>query len=194
MIYWGKIEDRDDPNNMGRYRVRVFGIHSQNVNEIQTKALPWSVTLMPATSPSTNGVGDTPRLQVGNWVAVMFVDEMKQLPVILGTFYSRGEMVEGGSTSNRVIESESGHRVEINDSDSGYIKIQHTSGAIITMDKNGNVNITNTNRVYMDGDLRVDGEVSVGGDVVTDAGISHNNHDHAGDGGLSSGPSTGSPR
>jgi len=55
----------------------------------------------------------------------------------------------------------------------------------------GNVNIyvdgTTTitcSQVNMTGNLRVDGDVSVGGDVVTDKGISHNNHTHLDNPGL----------
>lgn len=52
------------------------------------------------------------------------------------------------------------------------------SGAT-TITSGGNVTV-DTSSTTITGDLRVDGQVSVGGDVATDAGISHNNHTHTG--------------
>lgn len=46
------------------------------------------------------------------------------------------------------------------------------------------------NQINMTGNLRVDKDVSVGGDVVTDAGISHNNHTHTDTPGLGAGTTT----
>ena len=38
----GIVEDRMDPENYGRVRVRCFGIHSESKVEIPTEALPWA--------------------------------------------------------------------------------------------------------------------------------------------------------
>ena len=84
-LYYGVVEDRVDPQQLGRVRVRVAGIHTQNKQEIPTEDLPWSMVMTPTTSPSASGVGTTPYLMEGSWVIVTFMDEMKQQLLVMGT-------------------------------------------------------------------------------------------------------------
>jgi len=85
MFYIGVVEDRDDPKQMGRVRVRVMGIHSQNITEVPTDTLPWATVLLPTTSPSVSGVGHNSFLVTGSWVGVMFNDQYMQDPIVIGT-------------------------------------------------------------------------------------------------------------
>jgi hypothetical protein len=83
----GVVEDRNDPNKMGRIRVRAYGIHPDNKEDVSTEQLPWAIPIMPYTSASTSGVGLSPTGPVeGTWVFGFFVDgkEFGQ-PMILGT-------------------------------------------------------------------------------------------------------------
>lgn len=92
MIWWiGVVEDRDDPEKIGRCRVRIFGYHSEDTNEIPTNALPWAVPVQPITSAAASGVGTTPLgLVTGSWVVGWFLDGSDaQQPVILGTIASK---------------------------------------------------------------------------------------------------------
>ena len=84
-LFFGMVEDRNDPLELGRYRVRVFGIHTHDKIEIPTEALPWSSVLHPVTSAAANGAGQTPNLLVGSHVALTFLDEDMQKPLILGS-------------------------------------------------------------------------------------------------------------
>lgn len=84
-LYYGVVEDRADPQQLGRVKVRVAGIHTQNKEEIPTDDLPWSMVMTPTTSPSTSGVGTTPYLVEGGWVIVTFMDPMKQQMLVMGT-------------------------------------------------------------------------------------------------------------
>lgn len=84
-LYYGVVEDRVDPQQLGRVRVRVAGIHTQNREEIPTDDLPWSMVMTPTTSPSASGVGTTPYLMEGSWVIVTFMDPMKQQMLVMGT-------------------------------------------------------------------------------------------------------------
>ena len=85
--FTGVVEDRDDPEKLGRVRVRCVGYHSDDLEEIPTKDLPWSWVLS-TVHTSMNGLGHTPRfLGEGTWVVGFFRDAMeKQQPVIIGTF------------------------------------------------------------------------------------------------------------
>tara|TARA_R110000851_G_scaffold78053_3_gene172193 strand:+ start:2459 stop:3433 length:975 start_codon:yes stop_codon:yes gene_type:complete len=90
MLYTGVVEDLNDPLKLGRVRARYFSIHTEkktigNDFGIPTSDLPWSSVMMPVTSASISGIGDTPRILNGSWVVAFFRDESMQDPVIIGT-------------------------------------------------------------------------------------------------------------
>ena len=83
----GVVEDRDDPSQLGRAKVRCVGFHTEDKNRIPTADLPWAHVMHPVTDPSMNGMGNTPSFMVeGTWVVGFFRDaEEKQQPIIIGT-------------------------------------------------------------------------------------------------------------
>ena len=48
----GVVEDRNDPNKVGRVRVRALGHHTSNKTILPTADLPWAHTCLLYTSPS----------------------------------------------------------------------------------------------------------------------------------------------
>ena len=52
--FTGVVEDRNDPASLGRVRVRCLGHHTEDLNEIPTKDLPWAHVMHSVTSPSTH--------------------------------------------------------------------------------------------------------------------------------------------
>ena len=48
--FTGVVEDRDDPDKLGRVRVRCVGYHTDDVEKIPTADLPWSWVMMPTTT------------------------------------------------------------------------------------------------------------------------------------------------
>lgn len=84
-IYFGTVEDRaGDVAKACRYRVRVIGVHSPLKSDIPTEDLPWALPLQ-NDSAAMSGVGNSATGYLnGSLVAVMFVDEELQTPVILG--------------------------------------------------------------------------------------------------------------
>lgn len=85
--WWmGIVEDRADPEKMGRYRIRIMGYHTEDKTELPTSDLPWATPVMPVTSSSNTGVSETPYLVEGSAVIGFFSDgEDEQQPVIIGT-------------------------------------------------------------------------------------------------------------
>lgn len=81
------VEDRLDPMKLGRVRIRVLGIHTENKIDIPTEELPWAYPVQPITSASMNGIGESPLGPVeGTWVVGFFRDSDNcQEPVIIGT-------------------------------------------------------------------------------------------------------------
>ena len=85
--FTGVVEDRNDPDSLGRVRVRCLGFHTEDLNDIPTKDLPWATVMHPVTDPSMQGLGNTPSFLVeGSWVVGFFMDAReKQQPVIMGS-------------------------------------------------------------------------------------------------------------
>ena len=83
-LFYGVVEDRNDPLKLGRVRVRVMGIHTDKKSEIPTDDLHWAIVALPTTSASVSGVSDTPKLVEGSHVVLSFLDdEYKQQPIVL---------------------------------------------------------------------------------------------------------------
>ncbi len=89
--FTGVVEDRQDPQYLGRVRVRCIGIHTDNKTDLPTADLPWAQCIMPVTGASISGVGESPSaLLEGSWVFGYFRDgEAMQEPVVLGSIPGR---------------------------------------------------------------------------------------------------------
>lgn len=90
--WWvGVVEDRLDPEKMGRCRVRIFGYHSDSRELLPTEDLPWAVPILPITSAATSGIGTTPLGPVtGTWVVGFFLDgEDMQQPAFFGAISTK---------------------------------------------------------------------------------------------------------
>lgn len=87
----GVVESIDDPEMIGRVKVRVFGFHSENKDEVKTEELPWATVMMPVTSASLSGKGCSPTgILNGTTVVGFFTDgEGHEMPVIMGTLPGR---------------------------------------------------------------------------------------------------------
>ena len=102
--WWiGVVEDRDDPEKIGRCKVRIFGYHSDSKELLPTKDLPWATPIMPITSASTSGIGSSPLGPVtGTWVIGFFLDgEDCQQPAIFGTISTKAATTAFNSTEEK---------------------------------------------------------------------------------------------
>jgi len=83
----GVVEDRNDPERIGRVRVRCLGFHTEDLISLPTADLPWAHVMHPVTDPSMQGMGSTPSFLVeGSWVIGFFRDaQEKQQPIIIGS-------------------------------------------------------------------------------------------------------------
>ena len=85
--FTGVVEDRNDPERLGRVRVRIFSYHTEDKSKIPTNDLHWSHIIYPVTTPSMDGMGHTPSFLVeGSQVFGFFRDpDAFQEPMILGS-------------------------------------------------------------------------------------------------------------
>lgn len=90
-FFTGVVEDRHDPLYLGRVRVRIYGLHTDDKTDIATPDLPWSDVLMPTTAPSLSGLGMSPHgLVEGSTVMGFFRDEDDmQNFVVVGSLFGR---------------------------------------------------------------------------------------------------------
>lgn len=88
--FTGVVEDIHDPSEMGRLKVRCFGYHTPNKNDLPTENLPWSHVMMPINNASMSGIGQSATgILQGSWVIGFFRDgEALQDPFIIGTLPS----------------------------------------------------------------------------------------------------------
>jgi len=85
-LYTGVVENRQDPQKLGRCQVRVVGLHTHDKLKLKTEDLPWAYPMQPITSAAMSGIGHSPVGPVeGTWVVIMFRDDDEQMPIILGT-------------------------------------------------------------------------------------------------------------
>ena len=94
-FFFGVVEDRNDPLQLGRVRIRAFGIHTDDKADIPTDTLPWASPVMPFTSASISGIGTSPTGPVeGTWVFGFFADgKQMQMPMILGTLIGEPDSI-----------------------------------------------------------------------------------------------------
>ena len=85
MSFYGVVEDRHDPMKLGRVRVRIHGIHTEDKALIATPDLPWASVLLPTTSAGMSGFGTQHGLVEGSTVFGFFRDETQQNPIVTGT-------------------------------------------------------------------------------------------------------------
>jgi len=88
VIRWfvGICECTSDPLHLGRVRVRIYGIHSDNVDEVPEAKLPWATTMVPTTEDGVSGLGRNTNLKPGAMVFGMFTDgNLSQQPIVLGS-------------------------------------------------------------------------------------------------------------
>ena len=84
--YVGVVEDRADPEKLGRVRVRCFGWHTEDKELIPTSALPWAHPSLPVNLPATY----TPK--EGDMVFGFFMDgDSAQNPVVMGVLPGKPE-------------------------------------------------------------------------------------------------------
>lgn len=88
LVWWqGVVEDRKDPLQLGRCRVRILGWHPQEKAAVKTDQLPWAFPMQSITSAAMSGIGHAPVGPVeGTWVMGFFRDgENAQEPIMWGT-------------------------------------------------------------------------------------------------------------
>lgn len=119
--FQGVIEDHNDPEQIGRVKVRCLGIHTEDKETLPTDDLPWAMVMMPTTSASISQIGHSPSgLLKGSWVFGFFRDGNEcQEPVIVGSFH--GYPLERPNIDLGFCDPSGTHPIEINEPDTSRL-------------------------------------------------------------------------
>lgn len=106
ILFYGIVEDRDDPLQIGRCRIRIFGIHNPDTEVMPKEDLPWAMPVQSISSAAAFGIGHAPLGPVpGTHVIGYFADGIdRQIPFFFGTIaggvghfnYGAGQNGSGG--------------------------------------------------------------------------------------------------
>jgi hypothetical protein len=123
MFYVGVVENRNDPLKIGRCKVRVVGLHTEDKSILPTDELPWAVPMGSIYSASISGIGRSPTGVVqGSTVLIIFLDgDPCQQPVMLGTLYGIPHTQSAGFVNdalNSVVTTDEGGQLVSSNGDS----------------------------------------------------------------------------
>ena len=85
VFYRGVIEDNNDPEKLGRLKVRIFGIHSDSNEDLSTQSLPWAEVATPMAFGFMSGIGVSSVPVKGTYVWCFLDDGNEDKPVIFAT-------------------------------------------------------------------------------------------------------------
>jgi hypothetical protein len=160
--YVGKVVDLNDPETLGRIRVRIYGVHSESTIDIPNEDLPWAQVVAPVIQGGNDSVGNILGIQVGALVFGFFLDgQHSQLPLVLGAIPKEGDvnpMTVGTHSkytadetigepddpsaavypNNLVFQTSAGHVKEYDNTDSAErIRELHKSGTFYQVNPDG---------------------------------------------------------
>jgi hypothetical protein len=161
-FYRGTVVDVQDPLQSGRVKVKVFSVY----DSIQNDVIPWAEYADPMMTMGffAPDVGDL------LWVFFDNGDHMK--PVYFAGAasgkFGHSEKTNGSYPNNRVFKVKGGHKIEVNNSGTGQINIQHNSGTRLTLNGDGSVdlNVVSDYRINVAGNM----ETTVTGNTTTNIG------------------------
>ena len=92
----GVVKNINDPLELGRVQVKIFGIHEGTKEDIPDADLPYAQVVMPISEGGVKGLGNTVGIQVNARVFGIFLDgKHSQDPLVLGSLPKIEEESDG---------------------------------------------------------------------------------------------------
>ena len=163
--FTGVVEDRHDPEKVGRVRVRCLGLHSESKTDLPTEDLPWAQPMLPTTAGGISGLGQSPTFLVhGTWVFGYFRDgESYQQPVILGVLPGRPSEYSSRWYSKAFYDGDHIYPKYINESDTNRLA---TGDVSLVNEIRTATRITNVATADFDAQTAADGSTIAGSDTT----------------------------
>jgi hypothetical protein len=159
----GTVIDNNDPLLSGRLQVEVPSV-LDTVQVWARPCVPYGHFFIPS---------------VGTKVWIEFEAGDLSYPIWVGTWFANGEVPQDaqvGPPDNRVVQTKSGHAIELDDTDGAEkLIVRHKIDSFVSIDEKGSVLLANQNgsHVYLNADGKEASVVSEQGNVVamSDDGI-----------------------
>lgn len=82
----GTVVDINDPEELGRVKVRIFGVHPDDTNATSNADLPWASVVAPITEGGSSGIGANTGIKNRAQVFGIFLDgKHSQVPMVVGS-------------------------------------------------------------------------------------------------------------
>ena len=101
-LYRAVVEDNNDPEKIGRVKVRIHGLHTAanataglEFGFIDSDALPWAEVMGSTGFGLVSGVGLSSVLRNGTWVWVMLENDNPNKPVVMGVLIGKNSAAAG---------------------------------------------------------------------------------------------------
>ena len=84
--FLGIVIDINDPEQLGRVKVRIFGVHGENTIDVPNRDLPWAHIVAPVTEGGSSGIGANVGIKPLAQVYGIFLDgQNSQVPLVIGS-------------------------------------------------------------------------------------------------------------
>ena len=135
MLYFGIVEDIQDPLNSGRVKVRVLPFY----REFSVEDLPWAYVTRSTDFGNTFGRGiNQHNLIEGSQVIVEFLDQELQQPIVLGIVPRTSDFVEMQSYLTHTMKFLNGSEITVDETPGAEcIKVVDTNQNFILMNGEG---------------------------------------------------------
>jgi hypothetical protein len=200
-LWWfGVVEDRNDPESLGRVKVRVIGYHTADKTDIPTADLPWAWTVQPVNGGSSGGIGSSPMGPIeGTWVFGFWRDPSEmQEPMVLGTLpgrpgvnaIPRAQSPYDYSDAQRLPPTQIAETSVVSSGQTTFATPADTTNSVVLVKVNGVVQTPNNNPSPSLNNTEVRGNLydattnddtgSVQPEVVTEGGTTYTANDFSG--------------
>ena len=135
MIYFGIVENINDPLNAGRVQVRVYPFY----REFAKDDLPWAYVERSTDLGPTNGRGlNMHNLMEGSQVTVEFLDKQMQQPIVRGLVPRESDFANMQSFVVHTIKFLNGSEITVDETPGAeYIKVLDSNKNFITLSTEG---------------------------------------------------------
>jgi|SRR5260370_32111802 uncharacterized protein involved in type VI secretion and phage assembly len=157
--YRGIVTDNQDPDNLGRIRVKVPRL-------LADVEIGWALPCVPYGGTSEQGLFAVPDSNASVWIE--FESGDLAYPIWCGTWWGDSEVPESATPDQKVLKTSSGHKIVLDDN-AGSVLVQDSNENKVTLDSNGiKLEDSNGNSVTMDssGVTVSSSQINIGGSAT----------------------------
>jgi uncharacterized protein involved in type VI secretion and phage assembly len=122
--YRGIVTDNNDPDNLGRVKAKVPRL-------LEDEETGWALPAFAYGGISEQGLFAVPDINAGVWIE--FEGGDLSYPIWSGTWYSSNSIPESAQPAQKVLKTQSGHKIVLDD-DAGTLEITDSNNNTISMD------------------------------------------------------------